>query len=93
MNFVNPNPVDGERPYRVHCNFVLDTKAPVVNVYACPNIKKLQEENVDIRVIFHNKDEVFIAQTEERAKQLFDKVVFKNLCKNCRFKKFHRSER
>jgi len=90
MNFVNPNSVDGESPYRVRCNFVLHGDAHVLSVYDCPNIKKLQQENVDIRVVFHNKDEVFVFQTEDSAKQLFDKVMLTNICKNCQYRNYAR---
>lgn len=93
MNFVNPNSVDGESPYRVRCNFVLHGDAHVLSVYDCPNIKKLQQENVDIRVVFHNKDEVFVFQTEDSPRQIFGQVMFKHNCKNCQLIKCSQTTR
>lgn len=86
MNFVNPNAVDGERPYRAHCDFVLYGKAHVLNVYACPIITKMQNDNVDNRVINHTSNEVFVFQMPDSVKLFFDKADFKKMCQDCTMK-------
>lgn len=83
MNFVNPNATDGEKPYRMHCNFVLNGRNKVLNVYACPIIVKLQIDDVDSRVINHTNNEAFVFQMPDSAKQFFNKVEFKKMCRVC----------
>jgi len=83
MNFVNPNAVDGEKPYRAHCNFILYGPRKILDVYTCPLIMKLQNNDVDNRVVNHTNNEVFVFQMPDSAKQIFDKVEFKKLCRVC----------
>ena len=90
MNFVNPNSIDGERPYRTHCNFVLHGKHHVLNVYACPIITKMQDGGVDNRVTNHTNNEVFVFQMPDSAKQFFDKAEFKKICRVCLMNNKHR---
>lgn len=83
MNFSNPNTLDGEKPYRAHCDFTLRDDA-VIDVYKCPVVAELQTNNVDIRVVFHVGDEVFVFQNPDSSlKHFYDKTVFGNMCKIC----------
>ncbi len=82
INFSNPNALEGERPYRAHCEFDLQNNV-IVDVYKCPIVSEMQNEHVDNRVIFHASDEVFVFQTPDSAKHIYDKALFKNMCANC----------
>lgn len=82
MNFSNPNARDGEKPYRVHCDFKLTGKI-VVDVYKCPILAKMQATNINNRVVHHSNNEVFVFQNTDDTNQLFDKTVFGNMCKIC----------
>lgn len=83
MNFANPNAVDGEKPYRVHCNFVLYGHHKVLNLYTCPIVIKMQNNNIENRIINHTNNEVFVFQMPDSAKQFFDKIEFKKMCQVC----------
>lgn len=87
MNFVNPNAVDGEKPYRVHCTFVLRGNAPcVIDVYKCAIVKQIQTQNVDNRIVHCANNDIFVFQNENDENRLFDTKLFKKMCKNCQYK-------
>lgn len=85
MNFVNPNAVDGENPYRVDCGVGLYAYA-LLDVYKCPVIKEMQNKNISNRVVHHTGNEIFVFQVDDNVKQVFDKMALKQMCKNCQYK-------
>lgn len=85
MNFVNPNAVDGENPYRVDCGVGLYAYA-LLDVYKCPVIKEMQNKNISNRVVHHAGNEIFVFQVDDNIKPVFDKMALKQMCKNCQYK-------